>query len=257
MSLGQLKGLTILITRPKDQAGALAAAVLEKGGNPLIFPTLEIIPKKPPEGWEGLKQRLKSTDIAVFTSANAVRQINADFFSKDSSTQIAAIGVATQAALAERGILCDWIPMKDFRSEGLLELPVFESIQGKKIIILAGEGGRDYLETVLSERGASVEKIALYDRVCPSSDPEILKKFFDIKTPKIILSTSVESLKNFCVMSRGSDELFELPLMVVSQRVASAAAEQGFKKIVVAENASDEAVIRALTDFEREGGGVR
>ena len=247
MVLGQLNGLSVLITRPRDQAESAAAYIVEQGGSPLIFPTLEIQPIEPAGGWAQMLESFKNADIAVFTSANAVRHVMSQGFDIERRGAIAAIGTATHAALAEYRITCDWLPMKDYRSEGLLDLPIFQDIVGKKIILFAGEGGREYLQEVLAERGAAVEKIAVYRRVCPDTDTVALEQFFARKGAKVVLTTSVESLTNLQTLSAGVGDLHELPLLVISERMAAVAKERGFKKIMVAENASSEAIVNALT----------
>jgi uroporphyrinogen-III synthase len=157
MVSSELKGLSVLITRPQEQSEASATVIVEQGGNPIIFPTLEIVPVEPLGGWALLMERLKTADIAVFTSANAVRQLFSQGGGITGRCQVAAIGTATQMALAEFGVSCDWLPMTDYRSEGLLELPVFQAVAQKKILLFAGEGGREYLQDILTGRGAIVE----------------------------------------------------------------------------------------------------
>jgi hypothetical protein len=39
-----LRGRTVVITRPREDAGELAAGVKRLGGNPLVFPTIRIRP---------------------------------------------------------------------------------------------------------------------------------------------------------------------------------------------------------------------
>lgn len=249
MVLGQLNGLSVLITRPRDQAESVAAYIVEKGGSPLIFPTLDIVPIEPDGGWDRVCAALQQADIAVFTSANAVRQVMSQSLALEGHCQFAAIGVATQTALADYGVVCDWLPMRDYRSEGLLELPVFQAVQGSKILLFAGEGGREYLEDVLTERGALVEKIAVYRRVCPQNDTAPLEQFFARNDPKIIVSTSVESLTNLLMLSKGLGDLREFPLLVISERMATIAKELGFKTLLLAENASNEALVHTLVGW--------
>lgn len=246
MILGQLKELSVLVTRPREQSETLAAYIAERGGSPLIFPTLEIVPVEPVGGWQLLFEQLKNADIAIFTSANAVREVLSQHPKLDSHCEIAAIGVATQMALADYGVKCDWLPMRDYRSEGLLELPIFQNVRDKKILLFAGEGGREYLQDVLSDRGASIEKIAVYRRECPDCDRLPLEQFFARSKQKIIMSTSIESLHNLLKLSQGLGEPREVPLLVISQRMAEAAKELGFKAIITAENASNEAIVAAL-----------
>ncbi len=256
MLLGELNGLSVLITRPRDQAESVAAYIVEKGGSPLIFPTLEILPMEPTMGWPAFVESLNNADIAVFTSANAVRQVISQFPDLHSTCQIAAIGVATQMALSEYGVVCNWLPMRDYRSEGLLELPVFQAIKNKKIIILAGEGGRDYLQDVLTERGANVQKIATYRRVCPQQGTAPLEQFLARNNLKIMVSTSLEGLTNLLALSAGLGDLLELPLLVISDRMVAGAKEMGFKAVIRAENAGNEALVRALVGWKSQATAV-
>ena len=43
-----LAGKTIVVTRPRDQAGELAGAIAAQGGEALLFPLLEIGPPVDP-----------------------------------------------------------------------------------------------------------------------------------------------------------------------------------------------------------------
>lgn len=255
MSPEKLNGLTVLITRPRDQSVQLARLITEYGGKSVIFPTIEILPIEPSCGWDSVFKKINVADIVVFTSANAVQEILSKKMGSNSQCKFAAIGMATQSAMLKYGIRCDWLPMKDYRSEGLLELPVFRTLENKKIIIMAGEGGRDYLRDVLEERGAEVEKIAVYRRICPSGDRNILNIFFTEHGYKVIVSTSVESLNNLISLSEGFADLQRTPLLVISNRIALAAKEKGFETIIVAENVSDEAILKTLSfrlaDFKK------
>lgn len=244
-----LNGLTVLVTRPREQAEKLAAKITEASGYPIVFPTLEIIPVEPVEGSRQLQNKLNTTEIAVFTSANAVREMISHQLKIPEQCEIAAIGTSTQQALLDAGFLSDWVPMTEFRSEGLLKLPVFQKIKDKKIIILSGEGGREYLQDVLRDRGAKVEKIAIYKRQCPRGDVSQLEKFFERNGSKIIVSTSVESLNNLLHLSIKVGSPHEIPLIVVSERMEEAAKTIGFKRVVIAENATNVAILQAINNL--------
>ncbi|MBX9587335.1 MAG: uroporphyrinogen-III synthase [Gammaproteobacteria bacterium] len=244
-----MNDLTVLVTRPREQSEKLALKIAELGGRPVVFPTLEIHSVEPAGGWGHLKNRLENADIVVFTSANAVREVFSHQINIPNRCEVAAIGTSTQQALSEAGILCDWVPMRDYRSEGLLELPVFQSVKNKKIIVLAGEGGREFLQDILSERGAHVEKVAVYKRLCPIQDVTLLKEFYSQNGSKIIISTSVESLENLLSLSKGFGQHFEIPLMVVSKRIAEIAQAKGFHTVLVADNASDGAILEEIARY--------
>ena len=58
-----------------------------------------------------------------------------------------------------------------------------------------------------------------------------MEEFLARKTPKVIVSTSVESLSNLKAMSLEVGDIFSIPLLVVSDRMAIAAKEENFKKL--------------------------
>jgi uroporphyrinogen-III synthase len=57
---GPLAGKTIVVTRPRAQAGPLAAAIAAQGGQPLIFPLLEISPAADAQPLADAVARLKN-----------------------------------------------------------------------------------------------------------------------------------------------------------------------------------------------------
>lgn len=70
---GALQGRVIVVTRPRQQAGALADAIAAQGGLPLLFPLLEIGPAPDPAPLEQVAARLGEFRLAVFVSPNAVQ----------------------------------------------------------------------------------------------------------------------------------------------------------------------------------------
>lgn len=248
--MGNLAGLSVLVTRPQAQSENLAAYIIEQGGNPLIFPTLGIQAVAPTGGWQLAMATLASTDVVVFVSANAVREVMPHWPAHLPPTlKIAAIGRATAAALSEQGVQADAMPMSDYRSEGLLALSAFANLHGKKVIIFAGAGGRDYLESVLTERGAYVQKITVYRRYQPATDPDILLLFLERADPKIIISTSVESLENLLAMAKPVGDIKNMHLLVISERMKAFALQAGFTQVIVANQASCESLLADLKNW--------
>ena len=67
-----LAGIDILVTRPTHQAGELADKIRIAGGNPVLFPVLEILDIPNLHPLLDLIGRLDEFDIAIFISPNAV-----------------------------------------------------------------------------------------------------------------------------------------------------------------------------------------
>lgn len=247
-----LTGLSLLITRPAQQSAPLMRKVTELGGKAWLFPTLEIIPHSPAQ----LKSILTPKsywDKVIFTSANAVYPIMPFWPALTCHPQIFAIGSGTARALAEHQIDAR-LPVEDFSSEGLLSLPEFQSINQQRLVIFTGRAGRNFLAPQLRQRGALVRMVPVYERSCPRLVlDEAYQEWQQLGLPVIIISTSSESLRNLCSMTKTAASrswLYQQQLLVISPRMRQMAHNLGFQQPAwLAANASDEAIIEALSVY--------
>ncbi|MGH8738493.1 MAG: uroporphyrinogen-III synthase, partial [Burkholderiales bacterium] len=74
MSGGPLAGRGILVTRPREQAQALAALIEAASGSTLVFPAIEIEDLPDLRPILGLIDRLDEFDLAIFISPSAVHK---------------------------------------------------------------------------------------------------------------------------------------------------------------------------------------
>ena len=170
---GPLAGKTIVVTRPRAQAGPLAEAIAALGGEPLIFPLLEIASATDPQPLATAVARLADYSLAVFISPNAVDYSLPAILARGpwpAGLQPAAVGQGTVKALAAHGIAGCVAPRERFDSEALLELPELAAgrVVGKRVAIFRGDGGRELLAETLRARGAEVDCITCYRRSGPA-----------------------------------------------------------------------------------------
>lgn len=252
-----LAGLTLVITRPQHQSHPLCEKIRALGGEPLVYPTLDIeFLSDNPRLW-AIAKNLANYDYGIFTSSNGV--LGAADALKNApahAPQMAwfAVGQRTALQLNHLGWPKVSFPPDNFCSEGLLAMAPLIRPLSKKILIFTGEGGRDYLEKELRQRGASVEKIAVYRRRCTSQNAKILLDRWHDGRIDAVLMTSCESL--LCLHqqlgSNGQHYLQHTTLVVVSERVASTAKELGYRQhLIVAKNATDDEVLNALLTQQR------
>lgn len=168
MSLAPLSGRGVLITRPEPQALEFTRAVEQAGGTAIVFPVLEIQPRDR-QVVEREQASLPAPDIAVFVSRNAVLY-GLDLIA-DESVRIAAIGPATRAAIEAAGRQVDIWPARGFDTEHLLREPSMQEVQGKAVVIVRADRGRELLGSTLRERGARVDYLSVYRRL-PRRVPE-------------------------------------------------------------------------------------
>lgn len=246
---------SVLVTRPKPQGQLLCEAIRAHGGKAVYFPTVDI---EPPQDQAGLQQQINDLaqyDWLIFLSPQAVYQsmpmIHARWPRLPDHAQIAAVGGGTVAALNAAGMNVDACPENDWSSEGLLALPELQAVAGKKIALFQGEGGRELLAESLKERGAILAEIIAYRRVLPQVDVTKYVNLIRQKKMDTVICASGEAVQNLKKML-GHEQwpnLRNMTLVVVSQRIADIATELGFKKIVIAKNASDAAIIEKLEEL--------
>ena len=224
-----LAGLTILITRPREQANGLAQSITRLGGRPLLFPLLEIAPASDTQALTTLAQNLQFYDLLVFISPNAVKYGMAALNALPPNMRIAAVGQSSAQALRDLGVEKVIAPSERFDSEALLDLPELQNVSGWRVAILRGDGGREVLGDTLKARGAQVEYVTCYQRSKPDIDSE---KLLDGKADALTV-TSSEALGYLWQMLNEADRtrLAAIPLFVPHVRIAALARQQGWREV--------------------------
>lgn len=173
-----LFGRRILVTRSLDQASSLQLPLESLGAEVSLLPCLEI---GPPGDWSPVDAAIDALDRCqwvVFTSTNAVSYFfdRMGELSRDAralgSTRVASVGDATGEALRQRGIEADLIP-RDHTQEGLVAAFGDVAVDGALVLIPASNIGRTLLDDALTERGASVSRLIIYENRAP--DPAHLQ----------------------------------------------------------------------------------
>lgn len=249
-----LDGRGILVTRPAHQAAALCALIEAAGGRALRLPVLEIRPAADPAAvQDGLARLLRpgGYDLAIFVSANAVLYTLQALAPRPwpQHTAIAAVGAATARALERHGLSVAYCPEAEFTSEALLELPALQHIEGRRVLILRGDGGREHLRAVLTARGAEADYLEVYRRVQPDTDPAPWLTRWQAGEIAAVLISSNESLRKLLAIigTLGMPLLRGTPLIVGNARTRELARELGLDgTVVVAADTTDAALVSAL-----------
>lgn len=237
--------LNILVTRPDPAGSALCQHIKGNGDHPIHLPTIAF------QQLQSSYTKLGDQDWliflsprAVYTSVPAIRREWPEF---PNQVKFAAVGAGTAQALHDAGYIAIH-PQQDWSTEGLLDMPEFKTISGKKIAIIRGEGGRELLADKLVERGASITEIIAYKRVLPTVDMNAYLQLLKQDKIDVIICSSFDGVQNLkkLVGDKGWLYLKNIPLIVVSERIKMLAHTVDFQTIWAANNASHAAILETL-----------
>ena len=236
-----LAGKRIVVTRPRELAQGLAALIAQAGGEPLLFPTIEIRDVEDPAAARALLARLHEFDLAVFVSPSAVRKAFELAAGREwpARLHVAAVGAGTRRELESRGLREVIAPAGRADSEALLALPEIAGV--RRVAIFRGAGGREWLGEALAARGARVEYAECYRREQPPAAPPPAGRV------DAFCVSSGEALRNL-VSLLGRERVAQAPLFVPHERVAGAAREIGLRDPVLA-GPSDAEMLAALVAY--------
>ncbi|MFV2004263.1 MAG: uroporphyrinogen-III synthase [Gammaproteobacteria bacterium] len=243
-----LANKTILITRPHGREKHLRHLIEQAGGSVIHYPAFNI---QPPAELEiehllHLRDQLHRFTMAIFISQTAVEQSQIYFPVLPEHLTVVSIGSKTSQALEQQNIHVD-IEAEEYNTESLLQAPEFQmpQLQGQRVLIFRGTGGRALLGDTLVRRGAQIRYVETYRRELPPLPPLTEQQ---IEKLDALTVSSNEGLDNLIILIEDPSLLIDVPLVLPSQRAAKLARQHGFKTIISAQNATDEATLKALID---------
>ena len=235
--------MTVLVIRPAPQGQRLADKLNQQGINALAEPLLDIVPVTPvPISVE----QLTSQQWVIAVSVAAAEALPSPL---PAGPRYAAVGQATADALSAAGASAVLVA-EPADSEGLLAQPALKKVQDEHILIARGDGGRELLASTLTERGAEVTQVSLYQRQRRQLTAEQVLGWQDRQVETVVVTSC--SLADALLATTPPplhDWLLELQLLVPSARVAKHCHQAGFGRVEILSGASDDAV---LAYFEKE-----
>lgn len=244
-----LAGLRVVIGRPREQAAAQMSLFAQAGAEVLALPLIDILPALDPAPLQQAARHLASYDLVIFVSPSAVDQALPPLLAAGpwpQGVQPAVVGRGSAAALRRLLPIEPLQPDNGADSEALLLLPALQSLTGKRILLLRGNGGRELLADTLRQRGARVEIIAAYRRALPHID---LAPLYQPCLTALIL-TSSEALSNLLQMAGESrrQSLQSLVIFAIHPRIAEFARSLGFTQVLLAVG-GDVAMLAAVCEW--------
>ena len=255
-----LKDRVILITRAEHHQASLRQAIEARCGSWISLPLINIARLSDAELQQARDkiQELDRYEIVVFVSQNAARfgaELIANYWPQLPIQQrFIAFGQGTAALLAEMLAAKVEFPVDGSDSEAVLRLPALNAVAGRKILILRGVGGREHLAQTLRRRGAFTDYGELYRREVQQHDGSHVATELRDRGLSAVTVHSGESLAALGeLVGAHLHELFTMPLVVPSERVAAQARELGFLNVHNAGGAGDEMMLAALVKIYSSG----
>ncbi|WJF91048.1 fused uroporphyrinogen-III synthase HemD/membrane protein HemX [Paraburkholderia bonniea] len=266
---GPARRFTAVLTRPAGRSAALAAQLQAAGVATLEFPLIDVAPADDSAPLRAALAALERYALVVFVSPNAIDYALAQHDAIwPAALPLAVVGPGSVAALAQHGITAPaWRvvspPLEGqddearFDSEALFAALEAEfgadAFAGQRVLIVRGDGGREWLAERLSAAGAQVEIVAAYRRLVPEPSIDAWEQVHTLLAgaPHAWVLTSSEGVRNLhelaqTHLSTGERAALQRAHFVTPHpRIADTARGLGFDSITQS-GAGDERIARAL-----------
>jgi uroporphyrinogen III methyltransferase/synthase len=252
-----LFGKRILVTRAPQQAGSLAQLLRDEAAQPVLAPTIRIVPTEARGPLLDAAKALRSYDWVVFTSANAVQyafeaieEVGLDARALGNA-KVCAIGVKTAEALRRNGIRAD-LTAEDSRAEGLVSLLQPRLQPGARVLLPRAEIGREVLPEALRAAGVIVDVVTAYRTLPPEpAEQERIRSLIDPLELDAALFTSSSTVRHLCKLldQDGLRRLNELDLFSIGEVTTQTAQSLGLDIRATANTASVEALVATVRAY--------
>jgi len=249
-----LFGKRILVTRRREQAGALSETLSREGAVPIEMPAIEVEAVPNQAHLDNVLPRLSEFHWLLFTSVNGVDT----FFNhihqqgldsrKLYGLRVCAIGEVTATALRKYGIQADLVPPQ-YSSHDILICFKQEGIKGKRLLLPCSQTVNKELVHGLSELGAEVEPVVVYHTLPAGSGDSKIKEFLIKGEVDAITFTSPSTVRGLITLMEGNVEaLNKAVIACIGPVTAAAATESGLRVDVVAKKYTASGLVEALVE---------
>ena len=253
-----LHNRTILITRRREQSGELQAALEAYGARVVFLPTIQVIP---PESWEACDaalERLRSYDLLVFASVNAVTFFLHRCVARGVSPatladlELAAVGQKTGAELERLKLRPQHVP-EEYSTASLMEYFRKLGLRGRRILVPRGNLGKQELVEGMRSLGAEVDAVTVYRTVTPDlPDAEgVVRRIFHGEID-VVTFASPSAVNNFSAALPAGvliEILARTRTAVIGPTTAAAVRSLGLEPDIVAAESSARGLAGAIADY--------
>jgi uroporphyrinogen III methyltransferase/synthase len=245
----------ILVTRARHQASALSRLLAERGAEPIELPSIDIQPIADSTELDQAISNLTDYHWIIFTSTNGVvsfwqRLNNLKLDSRAlCGRQIGAIGPATAAALASRGVTPDYVP-EIYTAEGILAGLGHLDIIGQRFLLPRAEMADKDLVQGIRKLGAEVHEVTAYHTLPASESIAEAKRMLISGEIDVITFTSSSTVTNLVAAFQGEPlPINQAKIACIGPKTAEAASKAGLKVDILASEQTILGLVSAIEEY--------
>ncbi|GJH43374.1 uroporphyrinogen-III synthase [Pasteurella canis] len=244
--------MAVLVTRPDERGAQLVDMLIQAGVFAIHLPLFTIEAGRELNALPHKFSQLKAGDYVFAVSKHAVAYATQTFkdtgFAWRHDLSYFAVGQRTAEYFASQTEHAIYYPQQTETSEGVLELALMQDVAEKSVLILRGNGGREYFSEQIQLRGAKVDTVECYQRVPINYNNVEQMSICKRAGIQRIVATSAEILQYLVDFVPESEHnwLKSCQLVTVSSRLAKLAHNLGWHNVVVSPRADNQHLLQTL-----------
>ncbi|MDH3210557.1 MAG: uroporphyrinogen-III synthase [Burkholderiaceae bacterium] len=234
--------MRVLVTRPAVQAADWVHQLCAAGIDALALPLISLTPPADASAVQAAWFGLARQRLLVFVSPSAAEYFFAlrpQDVQWPSALQVASPGPGTSQALQRLGVPPSRIvePAADseqFDTQALWVQLARQDWQDANVLIVRGNGGREWLTDKLREQGASVNLVTAYCRTAPNlneAQRALLRDALDLPEQHLWFFSSSEAIDNLAVLTGAAADWSHARALVTHPRIAARAHDLGLGQV--------------------------
>ncbi|NLJ77418.1 MAG: uroporphyrinogen-III C-methyltransferase [Peptococcaceae bacterium] len=252
-----LFGRRILVTRAREQASILSAALEAQGAEALEFPTISLAEPRDFAPLDRAINSLSRYKWVIFTSVNGVYSFfrRLRFLHKDPrelyGAILCAIGPKTKEAMEGYGLVVDYVP-GEFRAEEIIKVLQDKVKKGDRVLLPRADIARKILPDTLTELGAVVDEVTAYRTVTGEGQGSKVVEMLEEGKINVITFTSSSTVRNFITMLNVPNVntlLTGVAVACIGPITAGTARDMGVKVDLVAEEYTIEGLVKVILQY--------
>lgn len=236
--------MRVIVTRPEPQAAEWAARLCEDGIDAVALPLICIGPVADAAAVQQAWAALGTQRLVVFVSPNAAEQFMAarpQGAAWPAGVQAGSTGPGTTRALRRCGVPAGQIvepaaEAAQFDSEALWQQLQRSDWCGAQVLIVRGDGGREWLADTLRGHGAKVALLAAYRRSAPRLDAAgqaLLRAALDAPHSHLWVFSSSEAIANLAALAGDATGWSRARALATHPRIAARAQQLGLGQVTL------------------------